>query len=326
MRLLSTGETTSIIGHEIAHFSGGDTMYSKRFAPAYRGLSEAIGKMNVSVNSWRILSWPAKMMLSYILSAFSRSERRISREREIRADKFGAEAGSAEASARALLKVSVLGAIWNLEFDEMIGRVQRGRFSRNLSKNFIARARYDIDHDKVAGLAALGLDSEIAHPTDTHPLTRDRIEALGIDPEPYIEIEAFKKSLFPEKTIVTAADSFERLEEQITDMYQQIIAHHRGVDESDATQAETAFSNLLSMFLAAMVVADGKVDDREIDVAQQEATRYDQAFDAVSFKEYCRHPEDIPTLEKLVFWGNKMLNEGGRAAVESCARKNCQSR
>ncbi len=321
MRMMSDEETKSIIGHEMGHFSGNDTAYSHYFAPAYTGLSEAISKMNVNWNSWRMLSWPAKIMLSYILSAFARAERRISRERELRADEIGASVSSVEASTRALLKTSALAAIWDAEFGEMIERVRRGRFSRNLSKNFVARTRYDIDLDKLAGLAALSLDSQIAHPTDTHPLTRDRISSLGADPEPHLEINAFKKSLFPEKTIVSSADSFERIEEQVTDMYQQIIAHFEGVDQSDETQHHNAFSNLLSMFLASMVLADGKIEDSEIDVAQKEAFKYDSAFDPVSFKEYCRHPEDVPTLEKLIFWGNKMLNEGGAERLREILEK-----
>ena len=321
MRMMSDAETRSIIGHEMGHFSGNDTAYSHYFAPAYTGLSEAISKMHVSWNSWRILSWPAKIMLSYILSAFARAERRISREREMRADELGASVSSAEDSTKALLKSSALAAIWNAEFGDMVQRVQLGRFSRNLSKNFVARTRHDIDLDKLAGLAALSLDSQIAHPTDTHPLTRDRISALGIDPEPHLEIGQFKKSLFPDKTIVSSADSFERIEEQVTDMYQQIIAHFEGVDQSDETKHNNAFSNLLSMFLASMVLADGKVEDSEIEVAQTEAFKYDNAFDPVSFKEYCRHPEDIPTLEKLIFWGNKMLNEGGAQRLREILKK-----
>ena len=66
MRLMSDAETRAIIGHEMGHFSGNDTAYSHYFAPAYTGLGEAITKMNVSWNSWRILSWPAKIILSYI--------------------------------------------------------------------------------------------------------------------------------------------------------------------------------------------------------------------------------------------------------------------
>jgi len=38
MRVLSEEETSSIIGHELGHFSGSDTAYSRKFTPAYMGL------------------------------------------------------------------------------------------------------------------------------------------------------------------------------------------------------------------------------------------------------------------------------------------------
>jgi len=41
----------------------------------------------------------------------------------------------------------------------------------------------------------------------------------------------------------------------------------------------------------------------------------------VSFKEYCRYPEDVPTLEKLIFWGNQMLNEGGAQRLREILEK-----
>ena len=63
------------------------------------------------------------------------------------------------------------------------------------------------------------------------------------------------------------------------------------------------------------------VDDREIEVAQTEALKYDNAFDPVSFKEYCRHPDDIPPVEKLIYWGNMMLNTGGAARLREILRK-----
>ena len=47
----------------------------------------------------------------------------------------------------------------------------------------------------------------------------------------------------------------------------------------------------------------------------------DLAFDSVSFKEACRHPEDIPTLEKLIYWGNKMLSESGAEKLKEILQK-----
>ncbi|MEO9970603.1 MAG: M48 family metalloprotease [Hyphomonadaceae bacterium] len=321
LRMLSEAEITSVIGHELAHFSGADTTFSKRFAPVYRGLHTALGKLRGEDNRLGPLTLPSSYILGFVLDTFSRASGRISREREIRADKFGAEAGSPEALSDALMKVSVLSAIWSAEFDEMVARVGRGRFSRNLSRNFVDRTRYDIDHDKISGLAVLGMEREVPHPTDTHPVTSDRIEALGLDPETFADVDRLKASIIPEKTLVARSDSIEKIEERLTDVYQQIIAHQTGVSEDEGVQSQTAFSNVLSMFLATMTLADGHVDDREIDVAQTEALKYDNAFDPVSFKEYCRHPDDIPPVEKLIYWGNMMLNTGGAERLREILHK-----
>ncbi len=321
LRMLSEEEITSVIGHELAHFSGADTAYSKRFAPVYRGLHSALIGLRGEDNKLGPLTLPVSYILGFVLDTFSRASGRISREREMRADQFGAEAGSPEALSDALLKVSVLSAIWQAEFDEMIGRVQVGRFSRNLSRNFVDRTRYDIDHDKISGLAVLGMEAEVPHPTDTHPVTADRIEALGLNTETFADVERLKASIMPDKTLIARSDSIENIEERLTDVYQQIIAHQSGVSDDDGVKGQTAFSNVLSMFLATMTLADGVVDDREIEVAQTEALKYDNAFDPVSFKEYCRHPDDIPPVEKLVYWGNMMLNTGGAERLREILHK-----
>lgn len=321
LRMLSEEEITSVIGHELAHFSGADTAYSKRFAPVYRGLDTALVRLRGEDNKLGPLTLPASYILGFVLETFARASGRISREREIRADKFGAEAGSPEALSDALLKVSVLSAIWNAEFDEMINRVQHGRFSRNLSRNFVDRTRYDIDHDKISGLAVLAMESEVPHPTDMHPVTSDRISALGLAPETFANVDRLKASIIPDKTLIARSDSIEKIEERLTDVYQQIIAQQTGVSQDEGVQSQTAFSNVLSMFLATMTLADGVVDDREIEVAQTEALKYDNAFDPVSFKEYCRHPDDIPPVEKLIYWGNMMLNTGGAARLREILRK-----
>ena len=321
LRMLNEEEITSVIGHELAHFSGSDTAYSKRFAPVYRGLDTALVKLRGGDNKLGPLTLPASYILGFVLETFSRASGRISREREIRADKFGAEAGSPEALSDALLKVSVLSAIWNAEFDEMVNRVQHGRFSRNLSRNFVDRTRYDIDHDKISGLAVLGMESEVPHPTDMHPVTSDRISALGLNPETFADADRLKASIMPEKTLIARSDSIETIEERLTDVYQQIIAQQIGVNEDASVQSQTAFSNVLSMFLAKMTLADGVLDDREIEVAQTEALKYDNAFDPVSFKEYCRHPDDIPPIEKLIYWGNMMLNTGGASRLREILHK-----
>lgn len=317
LRMLSEEEVTSIVGHELAHFSGSDTVYSKRFAPAYRGLYEAMHELSTARGAARgLLAIPVRIVVRFVLSSFEPAEKRISRSRELRADELGARAGSPESLCSALVKLSVLSALWNLEFREMVARVQKGRFTRNMSLNFVERARYDVDHDKAAGFVAKGLDTETAHPTDTHPITRLRIEKLGLEPATFVELEAFKKSMRPLKLITSSSDRLDEIEEKLTDLYQQIVIRQLGVDESNRARNDAAFSNLLSMLLAKMVVADGKVEESEIQVAHEQGGKYDPNFDAVIFREFCRHPETIPDLDKMVEWGNMILTRGGASRLK----------
>lgn len=321
LRVFSKTEAHSIIGHELAHFSGADTIFSKKFAPAYRGLDEARSNLAGQDGKASIWSLPATITLNFVLSVFSRAERRINRSRELRADQVGARIGSPESLSSALIKFSILAQIWQLEFDNMVERIRKGRFSRNLSRNFTERARFDVDHDKVAGLAALGLESEVQHPTDTHPTTRVRIETLGMNPEEFVDHERFKLSLLPDETIIAKSDSIDGIEERLTDAYQQLILHFTDSADSDEHNSDNAFSNLLSLWLARMASIDGEVDDSEIEVAQEEAFKFDPSFDPTSFKEHCRHPEDIPTTEKLIYWANVMLTDSGAERLKRILRQ-----
>lgn len=317
MRVLSREETMSIIGHELAHFSGNDTTYSRRFAPAYRGLGSARYQLSGGEDgSAKLWALPAIAIIDVVLGVFSMAERRISRARELRADQLGSEMGSPQALATSLIKLSVLAQIWQVEINTMVERVSMGRFSRNLSRNFLDRARHEVDHDKIAGIAALVLEMEVPHPTDTHPQTSKRLDALGVDPEPLIDYENFKASLFPETTIFSKADSIQRMEEDLSVAYQQIVLQSTGQDQSDETKQKNSVSNMLCLWLARMVTIDGDVDDTEIETAQTEAYRFAPDFDSTTFREICRHPEDIPATDKLLYWANIFLTEEGASKLK----------
>ncbi len=44
-RVFSQDEFASVIGHELGHFRGEDTVYSMKFAPVYAGLGQSIGAL-----------------------------------------------------------------------------------------------------------------------------------------------------------------------------------------------------------------------------------------------------------------------------------------
>lgn len=311
MRNLTADELRSIVGHELAHFSGGDTIYSKRFAPVYRGLIASAEALRGDGKNPNILAYPARMILRHVLSAFELAEKAISRRREHRADKAGAKTGSPDGLATSLMRLSVLGYVWNIEYQNMINRIAAGRFSRNLSRNFVERAKYDLNHDQLEGFMADALKAQVAHPTDTHPVTEVRLKEIGVDPAEVLNRldteEMFRNQELPE---IGGAD-LEKIEEDISHAYQSIVAHHIHVDQSAGQQQFNAYSNLVNAFLATMVWADGHLQDAEIEGAEAAARGYEPKFDSADFRERCRHPEDLPTLDDLIEFGNAILNTGG---------------
>ena len=97
MSHFTEGELKAVIGHELGHFSGGDTNYSLRFAPVYMGLSKASDVFAAKDRPLtRFLSMPAKLLIDDLIYAFSVVERRIGRAREHRADQSGAKVSSPE--------------------------------------------------------------------------------------------------------------------------------------------------------------------------------------------------------------------------------------
>lgn len=109
-RILSQAEMASVVGHELGHFKGQDTIYSKKFYPIYRGARNAlVGMVQAGSEGARSISLlPAIYALSHFLESFGAAENKLGRERELAADQVGAEAagiGGHKAMGSALVKI-----------------------------------------------------------------------------------------------------------------------------------------------------------------------------------------------------------------------------
>jgi Zn-dependent protease with chaperone function len=182
-RLFTAAELDAVIGHEFGHFSGEDTLYSMRFAPAYRTLHDALLAVHRQASGGGLVSAmaiPARSMLDFCLSQFARPERRISREREHAADEAGASIAGPMPLATALLKVGLYVPMWGLTVGTAIKLLGEGRAFKNLSETY---AQITVEHgakDPAAQIREVA-GQAMAHPTDTHPTTRERIAALKLD-------------------------------------------------------------------------------------------------------------------------------------------------
>jgi Zn-dependent protease with chaperone function len=178
IRMFSRSELLAVIGHELGHFRGEDTIYSRRFYPVYRASLESLAVLRGSTRGWTgIPLLPPLLILQLFFDAFIEAERGLSRKRELAADAVGAEAESAADVATALVKLAAFAPAWVDAFAESETALRDGRPPINLSARFAQLARLAAGPKALADID----DGRIRHPTDSHPPTSERIAALGVD-------------------------------------------------------------------------------------------------------------------------------------------------
>ena len=210
---MSRDEFASIVGHELGHFRGEDTVYSLRFAPVYAGLGSAIGAMEGGdEGASGIATIPALAILSFMYEVFARNEATIGRERELKADEAGAEASSPLALATSLVKVSLYSGFWPQAQEQNIERLNEGKITRNLSKVFHDATKYDVANENIVDILDGVMGIMIPHPTDTHPSVGIRLNALGIERSQITK----DMLLIPGDSAIELIDNFEEIEEEAT--------------------------------------------------------------------------------------------------------------
>ena len=170
--VLDGRELSAVIGHELAHFAGEDTTYSRRFTPIYAGLHRALDALG-GAGPGNILARPAAYVGHRSLGTFDAAVARWSRAREFEADRRGACVSGAPSAASALLRVGALGSVVAGTFGSAFVEPETA------PDDLVAGV---LDAIPAAGFPdpAVHLDERREHPTDTHPPDRQRIAALGV--------------------------------------------------------------------------------------------------------------------------------------------------
>lgn len=306
-RLLSKYELTAVIGHELGHFRGEDTVYTLKFAPVYAGLGKALDVMRTADEEGAsgLAKLPALAMLSFMFDTFSRSERQVGRERELMADKAGAEVSSREALASALLKITLYSSLWEQVRKDNIERLTSGKITGNLSKVFENTAKYDVEHHTIDEIIADVSERTIEHPTDTHPPLKKRVESLGLSVSDFT-----KDSLsVPSDNAITLFEEAEVIERRLTLLEHKLMVALGAVHLPDEEEAQVNYILRASyMLVAAMVAADGRILPEEIKLAERIGCQLFDDFDTVEFREYCDHHEDLPEADEVVEILNDVLS------------------
>ena len=166
--LIRPDEFNAIVGHELGHFSGDDTAYTRRFVPMHAGMQRSLEL--AAEGGWMVA--PARLLGEFLMEQVNHAVMHWSREREFVADGAGKHIAGSRASARALVRSSAVGPV----IRDFLGEVFRR--PEDAPADLLQAL---VDHARTHGLAQPELEAEsaTAHPTDTHPPTVQRIKALG---------------------------------------------------------------------------------------------------------------------------------------------------
>ena len=172
LKRLDKAEADAVLAHEMAHFSGGDTEYSKRTSPLLSRFRTYLGALHQGGLSWPVFNF---MLLYWSLVQLALST--SSRAREIRADRLAAEATSPMSMASALCRVAA--------YSSYRARVEANLFNRNSGHDHL-----DIGSRVAAGFMEYARGPHLAsdlsarsfpHPFDSHPPLGARLSALGVN-------------------------------------------------------------------------------------------------------------------------------------------------
>ena len=141
-RILDTDELEAVIGHELAHYHGGDTQLSRHFYPVYAGTRNAFEAFLASRGGLagivRLL--PANV-LALFFASFAGVERRMSRDRELAADDLAASSTRAGALSSALVKLDRYSGLWLVILAEAARKIRWRWAPGNLSAEFAQLAQ-----------------------------------------------------------------------------------------------------------------------------------------------------------------------------------------
>ena len=294
MRLFTMQELDGVIGHELGHFKAADTTYSSKFAPVYANLGKSIENLGNSENIITLIAkLPALFVLDAMYESFATNTGSISREREFEADRVGCQAASKEAMAYSLAKVVTYSSLWQQTVIENINRLNNGKITSNLSEVFRDSSSYNIGKRDIADIVKDVLPSIIQHPTDTHPPVSERYESLGFN----IKNIERDKILIQGNASKELIKDIKVLEESLTNNEHNFCLVAGWAVLPEQTN-ESSIANIIYSMAAAMIGADGKIENDEVRVAEGLGAELVEGFDRVDFRDYVNNLDKIPDFQK----------------------------
>lgn len=171
LKQLHANEADAILAHEMAHFSGNDTLFSKRISPLLNRYHNYLNGLYHGT-----ITLPVYCFMLCFLAMFELSIRKLKRERELRADSIAASIASPQNFVSALLRI--------VAYSKFRASVESDLFQHERVMETVDVAkRVELEFPQYATQFSADpelVDSSTAHPFDTHPPVAERIAALGM--------------------------------------------------------------------------------------------------------------------------------------------------
>lgn len=171
LRQLNGREADAVLAHEMAHFSGEDTLYSKKISPLLRRFGaylEALYKAGITL--------PIFYFMLCFRAMFEMSLNKLSRQRELRADRIAAETTSGRDFTGAMLRIVAYSKFRN-QIQQSLFNHEQALLEANISQQ-IGEGFHSFAHNFAADPNEI--DAETVHPFDSHPPLAQRLEAVGV--------------------------------------------------------------------------------------------------------------------------------------------------
>jgi Zn-dependent protease with chaperone function len=172
LKVLTTDEADAVLGHEMAHFSGEDTLWSSKLGPLLDRIR--IYLIHLSNGGLTVVAFH---FLHVFWKLYQVSLGKLSREREFRADKIGAELSTPGALARSLVKISAYCDYRDSVETDILAKQRLAddlHLADSVETGFPNHLRQFV--------SAPNFEAETPHPFDSHPPLSRRFKNLGLEP------------------------------------------------------------------------------------------------------------------------------------------------
>jgi Zn-dependent protease with chaperone function len=230
-----------VIGHELAHFRDGDVYFTQRFLPAMHTLRLGQWVFSQPAKGAQKLVTLPRIAITGMLLIADRVSAKISRQRELAADRAAAEGANGAALIAALFKIQVLMLAWWTwpDLEPPPARLKAANDPTPQQDSNLIERQLDIAQETLVRTDRRWLrdwlfEANLAHPLDTHPTNSQRAQALGVDMDAVLR-RALQDIGYPAET-----ERCQYLEREITFLESKVGAQAEGGERGGPPRAAIA--------------------------------------------------------------------------------------